>query len=110
MKRSLFALACWLLAPAAFAILDTNNNGVSDLWERDFNNGSLFDEFFDPQADPDKDGWTNAQEWGGSVTSANNWTPVTDPRSQNSDPNGVEHFDHPDWSTNAEDDVESAGP
>ena len=62
MKRSLFALACWLLAPSAFAILDTNNNGISDLWERDFNNGSLFDEFFDPQADPDKDGWTNEQE------------------------------------------------
>ena len=62
MKRSLFALCCWLLAPAAFAILDTNNNGVSDLWERDFNSGSLFDESFNPQSDYDSDGWTNAQE------------------------------------------------
>jgi hypothetical protein len=61
-KRSLLALACWLLAPSAFAILDTNNNGVSDLWEREFNNGSLFGEWFDSQADPDADGWTNAQE------------------------------------------------
>jgi hypothetical protein len=61
-KRSLFALSCWLLAPAVFAILDTNNNGLSDFWEKDFNNGSLFDEFFDPQADSDADGWTNAQE------------------------------------------------
>jgi hypothetical protein len=61
-KRSLFALSCWLLAPAAFAILDTNSNGVSDFWEREFNNGNLFDEFFDPQEDDDSDGWTNAQE------------------------------------------------
>lgn len=62
MKRSLLALSCWLLAPAAFAILDTNNNGLSDFWERDFNNGSLFDASFDPQADIDSDGWSNAQE------------------------------------------------
>ncbi len=62
MKRPLLAFSCWLLAPAAFAILDTNNNGTSDFWERDFNNGSLFDASFDPQADEDSDGWTNAQE------------------------------------------------
>lgn len=62
MKLSLFALSCWFLTPAAFAILDTNNNGLSDFWERDFNNGSLFDESFDPQGDADADGWTNAQE------------------------------------------------
>jgi hypothetical protein len=61
-KLSLFTFSCWLLAPAAFAILDTNNNGVSDFWEREFNNGNLFDEFFDPQADYDSDGWTNEQE------------------------------------------------
>jgi hypothetical protein len=53
----------WLLTSGfAFAILDTNNNGLSDFWERDFNNGSLFDEFFNPQGDADSDGWTNAQE------------------------------------------------
>lgn len=62
MKRSFFALSCWLLAPAAFAILDTNYNGFSDLWERGFNNGSLFDQSFDPHSDDDSDGWTNAQE------------------------------------------------
>lgn len=62
MKRSLFALSCWFLAPAALAILDTNNNGVSDFWERDFHNGSLFDGYFDLQSDTDADGWTNAQE------------------------------------------------
>jgi hypothetical protein len=61
-KRTLFALSSWLLAPAAFAILDTNNNGVSDFWERDFHNGSLFDGYFDLQGDTDADGWTNAQE------------------------------------------------
>lgn len=62
MKRSLFALSCWLLAPAAFGILDTNNNSLSDFWEREFNNDSLFDASFDPQADNDADGWTNSQE------------------------------------------------
>lgn len=62
MKRSLVGFSCWFLAPAAFAIIDANNNGVSDFWERDINNGSLFDETFDPQGDPDADGWTNAQE------------------------------------------------
>jgi hypothetical protein len=61
-KRALFALSYWLLAPAAFAILDTNDNGVSDFWEREFNNGNLFDEFFEPHGDSDADGWTNAQE------------------------------------------------
>jgi hypothetical protein len=61
-KRSLVALFCGLLAPAAFAILDTNSNGLSDLWERDVNDGSLFDVSFDPLADSDSDGWTNAQE------------------------------------------------
>ena len=68
MKRSFFALSCWLLAPAAFAILDTNNNGFSDLWERDFNNGSLFDQSFDPHSDDDSDGWTNAQEAGAGTS------------------------------------------
>jgi hypothetical protein len=52
----------WILASGlSHAILD-NNNGLSDFWERQFNNGSLFDESFDPHADPDSDGWTNAQE------------------------------------------------
>lgn len=62
MKRTLLALSCWLLTPAAFAILDTNSNGVSDLWERKYNAGELFLQNFDPQADYDSDGWTNAHE------------------------------------------------
>jgi len=44
------------------ALLDTNGNGLSDLWEMQFNGGELFPPDFDPQADPDGDGWTNAQE------------------------------------------------
>ncbi|NQW99130.1 hypothetical protein HQ447_00625 [bacterium] len=49
------------LSSFAHAIVDTNSNGVSDLWERRFNTGSLFTSF-DPAADPDGDGWTNLQE------------------------------------------------
>jgi hypothetical protein len=44
------------------AIVDTNENGLSDLWEKQHNNDELFPETFDPEADPDADGWTNAQE------------------------------------------------
>ena len=65
MKRILsISLACclWiLLSPAAQAILDSNNNGVSDLWEKHYNSGELFTNF-GPQADPDGDGWTNEME------------------------------------------------
>ena len=35
------------------ALLDTNGNGLSDLWEMQFNGGELFPPDFDPQADPD---------------------------------------------------------
>ena len=62
MKR-LFPLCALLCATLpAFAFLDANNNGLSDLWERAYNNGALFGLSFDPQADADGDGWTNAQE------------------------------------------------
>ena len=42
-------------------MVDTNNNGVSDIWEKTYNNEQLFTTF-DPNADPDGDGWTNARE------------------------------------------------
>ncbi len=44
------------------AIVDTNDNGLSDFWERTFNHEQLFPPSFDSQADPDGDGWTHAQE------------------------------------------------
>lgn len=63
MKRHLLAiLGLLLIAPGSFAIVDTNHNGLSDLWEKAQNNGELFGETFDPNADSDSDGWTNAQE------------------------------------------------
>ena len=46
----------------AHAILDTNENDLSDVWERAYNNGELFDTSFNPQLDSDSDGWTNALE------------------------------------------------
>jgi hypothetical protein len=63
-KRSFFILisGIWILTSGfSTAILDTNNNGTSDPWETFHNNGNLFTTF-DPNADPDSDGWTNAQE------------------------------------------------
>jgi hypothetical protein len=57
----LFAL---LILPAR-AQIDTNSNGLSDVWERLFNNGELFDPQnpdHAPGADPDGDGWSNLKE------------------------------------------------
>jgi hypothetical protein len=55
--------ALWLLTTGiASAIVDTNENTVSDLWEKQYNNGELYPSTFNPHSDPDQDGWTNAQE------------------------------------------------
>jgi len=51
-----------LCALPATAILDTNENGMSDVWELQFADGNLFPQDFGPKADPDGDGWTNEQE------------------------------------------------
>jgi Bacterial TSP3 repeat len=47
------------------AVLDTNTNGLSDVWEIEHNNGLLFsliNSDHSSTADPDQDGWANAQE------------------------------------------------
>ncbi len=47
------------------AILDTNANGLSDVWEKQYNTSQLFNgsnPTHAATADPDQDGWTNAQE------------------------------------------------
>lgn len=63
MKRFvLIGLSSLLLSLSVPAIVDTNNDGISDLWERQYNGDQLFDPPIDPAADPDSDGWTNAQE------------------------------------------------
>jgi len=63
MKRFvLFGLGSLLLTLPVPAIIDTNSDGISDLWERQFNGDQLFDPPIDPAANPDSDGWTNAQE------------------------------------------------
>jgi len=64
-KRSffIFTSGIWILVSGfSHAILDTNNNGLSDFWEKQNNSNNLFGPSFDPQADPDSDGWTNTQE------------------------------------------------
>ncbi len=65
MKRLLFlaALLFTLVTPPASGIVDTNNNGMSDLWELQFNDQELFlPGTFLPQDDPDGDGWNNGKE------------------------------------------------
>lgn len=62
-SRPLFlsAAACLVAAPSLQALIDINENGASDLWERNYNDGNLYSTF-DPNADPDGDGWTNEIE------------------------------------------------
>jgi hypothetical protein len=58
----LLVFGLWILASLpAPAIVDTNNNTLSDIWEKQYNNGNLLANL-DPQDDPDGDGWTNIQE------------------------------------------------
>ena len=53
----------WILGSIfAPAIIDQNNNGVSDIWEIEYNNGQPVPNTFDFQADPDGDGWDNLHE------------------------------------------------
>ena len=60
----LILVSClWILgSQPSPAILDTNNNGCSDVWEKTYYNSQLVPSSFDPQADSDGDGWTNLQE------------------------------------------------
>lgn len=62
MKRSVLLLIALLYSPFAHGIVDENANGLSDLWEKTYNNDTLFPSTFLGDADPDADGWTNAQE------------------------------------------------
>lgn len=60
--KTLASLAGTLaLASVSRADIDSNANGVSDVWERMFNGGELFTTL-DMKADPDGDGWSNAKE------------------------------------------------
>lgn len=58
---SILAFQLFSIFPLA-AILDINSNEMSDLWEKQHNNGNLFPASFLPTADPDQDGWDNATE------------------------------------------------
>lgn len=65
MKRFLLPALIAALTTQAKAQIDTNSNGLSDLWEKAFNDGQLFSPAnpdHPPTADPDGDGWTNLQE------------------------------------------------
>ena len=54
-----------LAQPMLHPLLDVNENGMSDLWERRYNHGQLFsttEPHHSPDADPDGDGWSNRLE------------------------------------------------
>lgn len=51
-----------LLVNPTHAILDQNNNGVSDFYEKQYNNGNLFPVTFLASSDDDGDGWSNLRE------------------------------------------------
>jgi len=63
MKRLLLLSCFWLLdSPVSHAIIDENQNGISDLYEKARNNGQLYALSIDPAADSDGDGWNLIEE------------------------------------------------
>ena len=61
-RSVVLATGIWSLSSlTVHALIDWNNNGISDLWEEQYNTGYLSSPF-DSNADPDSDGWTNAKE------------------------------------------------
>lgn len=57
MKLNYFSIFMLLSICSVYGIIDTNENGMSDVWERKFQVFGV-----DPEADPDADGQTNLQE------------------------------------------------
>ena len=51
-----------LLVSLSHAIIDKNNNGLSDVWEKQYNDGNFFPATLVATDDPDNDGWDNAKE------------------------------------------------
>lgn len=49
-------------------------------------------------------------KWGGVASSSNNWSPITDPKSGNSDTTGAKCTDHPKWTDNTTSDHETPDP
>ena len=66
MKRLLLILlisGIWLLiSPVSYAIVDSNENDMSDLWEKQYNSGQLYPPSFFPLDDADGDGVSNQDE------------------------------------------------
>ncbi|MBC8126564.1 MAG: hypothetical protein H8M99_05390, partial [Gloeobacteraceae cyanobacterium ES-bin-144] len=63
MKRFALSMAAlFLSASFAHAILDANNNGMSDVWEKKYNGGVLFPANFTGLGDFDGDGVNNERE------------------------------------------------
>jgi hypothetical protein len=44
------------------ALVDDNENSISDLWEKLYNSGQLYPSTFLPEADADGDGFSNIDE------------------------------------------------
>jgi hypothetical protein len=62
-RRTFTTIALLLLQiQSSHAILDLNNNGMSDVWEKQHNNGNLYPANFHASSDSDHDGWPNLAE------------------------------------------------
>ncbi len=59
---ALILLFCLLASQVSDAIIDNNNNDISDLWEMEYYSGQLLPGNYDLQTDPDGDGWTMFKE------------------------------------------------
>jgi hypothetical protein len=71
----LIFLSLLALTHQAHAIVDFNQNGVSDLWEKKYNNGNLFPTL-DPVSDADGNGWIAAQKAIAGTNPFSNTTPT----------------------------------
>ncbi len=93
---SVIAVQFLLLTPS-HAILDTNSNGLSDIWEKQYNEGALLPNTFLPTGDQDQDGWNNITESiaGTNPFDANQPGGIVIPQIQASPAQGFFHIDHP---------------
>ncbi len=92
-----FAPIAALIITQAKAILDINTNGMSDVWEKQYNQGALLPNTILSTSDQDLDGWNNLTE---SIAGTNPFDPnqptgIVIPQIQPNPAQGFFHIHHP---------------